>query len=278
VWLRVMYFSYGPACILLGVLSWKRANFSRTTSNAVLLLLARIITFILAFGFLCCSIPSTVEWMADSTSEMQSETKNICGVLALIFFGATIWLTLGSKDKSAKRKAYQQSGRYVIDPRDFRTDGSYVGWLVVFWLIWAPATAIATYYAYTQLDPFFIIWSIFGWLPTIGIPVSLFTKKTKQILEVTGKSLVVNGIQGYPSFRAEIDKQNLKALTLEHYEDSDSESVYTLNLFQKSEFQPDRIMLASFVHPKDKAVLFDEIREFLQKNGFVFEVKNEMAC
>jgi hypothetical protein len=40
---------------------------------------------------------------------------------------------------------------------------------------------------------------------------------------------------------------------------------------------PQRIMLASFVHPKDKTILFEEIREFLQKNGFEFQVKNEMT-
>lgn len=80
---------------------------------------------------------------------------------------------------------------------------------------------------------------------------------------------------GSPWSKVRIYKQDLHALTLEHYEENDPESVYTLNLLQKHGVRPQRIMLASFVHPKDKAILFEEIREFLQKNGFEFQVKNE---
>jgi hypothetical protein len=36
-------------------------------------------------------------------------------------------------------------------------------------------------------------------------------------------------------------------------------------------------MLVSFVNPEDKVILFREIREFLQKKGFVFNVKNEIT-
>ncbi len=52
---------------------------------------------------------------------------------------------------------------------------------------------------------------------------------------------------------------------------------YTLNLFQKPGISPKRIMLASFVHAKEKGILLEEIRVFLHSHGFVFEVKNEMA-
>lgn len=69
------------------------------------------------------------------------------GVLALAFLGATFLLTFTNKEKTGKKVTIQTSGRYVIDPRDYRTDRLYVGCLVAFWLIWAPATAIATYLA-----------------------------------------------------------------------------------------------------------------------------------
>ena len=65
---------------------------------------------------------------------------------------------------------------------------------------------------------------------------------------------------------------------LEHYDDGfDLESVYTLNLFQKPGARPKRIILASFVHPRDKAILLEEIREFLRSHSFVVDVKNGMA-
>jgi hypothetical protein len=166
--------------------------------------------------------------------------------------------------------------KYVIDPRDFRTDHFYTGCLVVFWLIWAPATAIVTWLAFTDHSPFFFIWLIFGYLGTVGIPLALLNKNRKQTLEVSGESLIITGAGTLPTSKMRIHKQNLRALTLEHYDDSDQESVCTLNLLQKPGHRPARIMLASFVHPKDKVVLIEEISTFLHSHGFVFEVKNEM--
>jgi hypothetical protein len=101
-------------------------------------------------------------------------------------------------------------------------------------------------------------------------------KNTKQIIEAAGNSLVVYGTMGYPWSKVRIEKQNLHSFTLERYDDHDQESVYTLNLFQKGGIRHHRVMLASFVHSKDKAILFEEIREFLLENGFEFEEKNEM--
>jgi len=130
---------------------------------------------------------------------------------------------------------------------------------------------------YSEGSPFFFVWLFFGSLGTIGIPLAIVFKNKKQVLEAAGNSLVIYGTQGYPWSRVEIDKENLHALTLEHYEEHDRESVYTLNLFQEPGIRPHRIMLASFVHSKDKATLFEEIKEFLQNNGFGFQVKNEMT-
>jgi hypothetical protein len=263
--LCVLYFSYGSVCILLGILSLKRADCFSSTLSAFLLLPARIITFSLACIFFFGVAAQIEAWIANSTSEMEVTVGITEGVAVLIFLGLTLWVTI------------QISGRYVIDPRDYRTDRLGVGCLVAFWLIWAPATAITTYLTYTERHPFFFIWLVFGYLGTIGIPVAIFFKNKKQVLEAAGNSLVVYGTMGYPWSRVRINKENLKALTLEHYEEHDQESVYTLNLFQKPGVRPHRIMLASFVHLKDKAILFGEIREFLQKNGFEFQVKNEMT-
>jgi hypothetical protein len=277
VWLCVLYFSYGSVCILLGILSWIRADCFGSTLSAFLLLPARIITFSLACIFFFGVAAQIEAWSAPGAPEMEVTVGIIEGVAVLIFLGLTLWLTFVNKEQSGKRVTIQTSGRYVIDPRDFHTDRVYVGFLVAFWLIWAPVSAIIIYATYSEGSPFFFVWLVFGSLGTIGIPAAIFFKNTKQVLEAAGNSLVVYGTQGYPWSKVETDKENLHALTLEHHEEHDQESVYTLNLFQKPLIRPQRIMLASFVHPKDKAILFEEIREFLQKNGFEFQVKNEMT-
>jgi hypothetical protein len=275
--LCVLYFSYGSVCILLGIMSWIRADCFRSTLGAFLLLPVRIITFSLAYMFFLTVASQIEASFAPVASEMKVTVGIIKGVASLIFLGLTFWLTSVNQEKSEKRMTIQTSGRYVIDPRDFHTDRVYVGCLVAFWLIWAPVSVIIIYVTYSEGSPFFFVWLVFGSLGTIGIPVAIFFKNTKQVLEAAGNSLVVYGTMGYPWSRVRINKENLKALTLEHYEEHDQESVYTLNLFQKPGVRPHRIMLASFVNPKDKAILFEEIREFLQKNGFEFQVKNEMT-
>ena len=273
----IIYFSYGSACILLGIISWKRADSFESTLGAFLLLLARLVTFSLACIFFIAVAPQIDESSAPGVSEMEVTVEIIEWVLFLVFLGATFLLTFTNKEKTDNRVTIQTSGRYVIDPRDYRTDRLYVGCLVAFWLIWAPATVIVTYLAYTERHPFFFIWLIFGYLGTIGIPVAIFFKNRKQVIEAAGDSLVVYGTMGYPWSKLRIYKRDLQALTLEHYEEDDPEAVYTLNLLQKPGIRTQRIMLASFVHPKDKAILFEEIREFLQKNGFEFQLKNEMT-
>jgi len=175
-------------------------------------------------------------------------------------------------------KTNQRSDRYAIDPRDYRKDRLFSGFLIVFWLIWVPATAFMTVAAFTDPSPFFFVWLVFGYVGTCLIPYILLTRNRKQILEVAGDSLVVYGTGFRPMSRVWIDKQDLDALTLEHYDDGfDLESVYSLNLFQKPGVRPKRIVLASFVHPRDKAVLLEEIRQFLHDHGFVVDVRSGMA-
>ena len=275
--LCVLYFSYGSVCILLGILSLMRADSFKSTLGAFLLLPARIITFSLASLFFIGFAAQIEGSSAPGASEREVTVRIVEGVATLIFLGLTFWLTSVNQEKSEKRMTIQTSGRYVIDPRDFHTDRVYIGFLVVFWLIWAPASTSIIYVTYSEGSLFFFVWLVFGTLGTIGIPLALIFKNKKQVLEAAGNSLVVYGTQGYPWSRVEIDKENLHALTLEHYEEHDRESVYTLNLFQEPGARPHRIMLASFVHSKDKAILFEEIREFLQNNGFEFQVKNEMT-
>ncbi|MCP4650160.1 MAG: hypothetical protein GY853_08805 [PVC group bacterium] len=175
-------------------------------------------------------------------------------------------------------KTNKNNTKYAINPRKYRKDWFFTGFLILFWLIWVPLTIFITVAALVDPSPFFLIWLIFGYVGVCFIPYTLLKRNRKHILEVDGESLVVYGTGFLPTSSVWIDKQDLAALTLEHYDDGfELESVYTLNLFQKPGVCPKRIILASFVHPKQKAILLEEIGEFLRNHGFVFDVKDEMS-
>ena len=172
----------------------------------------------------------------------------------------------------------QESAKYVIDPRKYRTYRFYAGCMLIFWLIWTPLTLVVTYLACTQGNPFLFVWMIFGYVGVVGIPLVILSRNRKQILEVVGDSVIIKGTGILPTSKIRIYGRNLRSLTLEHYDDTfDRESVYTLNLLQKTGAHPERIMLAQFVHPRDKAIILEEIRTFLSNHGFHFNVRNEMV-
>lgn len=173
---------------------------------------------------------------------------------------------------------HQNDAKYVINPQKYRTDRFYAGCMVVFWVIWVPITAAVTYLAYTKSHPFFFVWLVFGYLGTVLIPFVILKRNRKQILKVAGDSVIIRGTGVLPTSKIRIHARDLSSLTLEHYDDGfDRESVYTLNLLQKTGARPKRVMLAQLVHPRDKAILLEEIGTFLHNHGFEFNVRNEMA-
>lgn len=163
---------------------------------------------------------------------------------------------------------------YEIDPRLFRKDRFYALFLMLFWIVWTPATLFVTGLLASDGGPkvFLIFWLCFGWLGVLMIPYSLLTQNRKQRLTMSAGRLLVSGTALLPWRKREIGRSDLKSLTLEHHGD---ESVLTLNLFVRG--WPQRVMLAPLVHPDGKALLFPEIERFLRAHGFHFETKNERA-
>lgn len=170
------------------------------------------------------------------------------------------------------------TAKYTIDPRDYRTEGCYLGCLGVWWLIWAPATVFITYLAFKERNAFLYVWLIFGYAGTIVVPVVVLGRNKIQSLEVVGDTLVVCGTGLFPWSRYEMPTASLRAVTLEYYDSGEGESVLTLNLIQNTGWGVGRVMLAQFIHADDKEVLLDEISRFLQGHGLKFEVKNAKAA
>lgn len=163
---------------------------------------------------------------------------------------------------------------YEIDPRRFRKDRFQAGFLVVFWILWAPATFFVTGMLATGEGPrfFLLFWLCFGWLGVLLVPWALLTRNRKQRLTLSAGRLLVSGTSLLPWSKQEIRREELRALTFEHYGD---ESVLTLNLFVTGLLG--RVMLAALVHPDGKQILFGEIAQFLREHGFRFEARNERA-
>jgi hypothetical protein len=165
---------------------------------------------------------------------------------------------------------------YAIDPRRFRKDRFYTGFLILFWILWTPVTLFVTGFASTGEGPqaFLWLWLCFGWLGVLLIPWALLTRNRTQRLRMRAGRLLVSGTGLLPWTALAIDRDQIAALTLEAY---DEESVLTLNLFLKGLFRR-RVMLASLVHPEGKEILFREIERFLHDHGFSFETRNARAA
>ena len=168
-----------------------------------------------------------------------------------------------------------ENGRFVIDPGAYRTNQTAIRFCVVWLSIWLFGTALIAPLTLNENSTFFYFWLTFAAFAALLVIFAIFSRKRKQILEVCGDSLVIQGAGMLSLSKTCVEKQDLKAFTLERRKAGRTrESIYTLNLVKKSGFLRNRIILANFVHPEDLAVLFEEIRGFLQKSGFVFDVKN----
>jgi hypothetical protein len=164
---------------------------------------------------------------------------------------------------------------FEIDPRRFGRDKLYLGCLIGFWIVWFPITVFATILLFND-GPllFLLLWCTIAWLGVVTIPLALAQRNRKQILTVAGDRLLVTGVRPFSRRPVELHRDDLVALTLEHYGSVDSESVYTLNLIQTPLLRYPRIMLAPFVRPYGKARLFEELAGFLADNGFDVELRN----
>lgn len=93
----VLGLSCGSAGILLGILSWKRADCFKSSFSALLLLLGRTLSFVLAYA-MTFGVASYFESpRAHWTPEMRLKGVINEGVLALLFLCVAFALTLGKK-------------------------------------------------------------------------------------------------------------------------------------------------------------------------------------
>ena len=112
----------------------------------------------------------------------------------------------------------QSAERFIIDPKQYGRHGFYVGCLIAFWLIWAPMTAVVTACAISRTDAMLFVWLIFGYPGTFGVPMAIWSRNRKQVVEIRGDELLVTGTGVFPSSTVRISRVDLDSLTLEHFD------------------------------------------------------------
>ena len=156
-----------------------------------------------------------------------------------------------------------------------RRDRFYIGFLVIFWIIWTPCTIIATTLAISDFSFFWLIWLPFGYIGLLGIPFVLIESRKPQTLEATTDSLLIHGT-GIPFSRTvAIPRTRSITLNFGNYSESDeSESVATLNIISKDSWWKKRIMISALSHPTEKRKIFRSLKRFLTENDFLLHVED----
>jgi hypothetical protein len=129
--------------------------------------------------------------------------------------------------------------RVEWDNRLVRRDRFTFWFMVLFWVIWCPATLFMTLMLYTaaSMDSpiaylFLVIWLVGGWLGTIGIPLFLLNRRSVEWIEI-GQTGVSIGLRGpLPQKLRHLAWSQIDEIALGRYNDgSDHESMMTVNVF-----------------------------------------------
>ncbi len=158
-----------------------------------------------------------------------------------------------------------------INTKGLRKDKFYIGFMVTFWIVWVPITFFALKNAVNDFSFFWAIWLPFGFIGVVGIPLSLYgiNGSHKIIVERNGIRIISDKV--LIQRNVFIPKDDLESVMIGHDKsDGETESVATLNIYKKSGFWNNRIMIAPYTHPNEKKRIYLKIVSFLNENKFEF--------
>ena len=149
--------------------------------------------------------------------------------------------------------------------------------LMLFWIIWAPATLLVTGLAWLALVrknignlSFFLVWLVFGWAGTIGIPYSLLQRHWSESLTIDASAITLEYFGLLAKRPKVIPLERISEISIGHMPDSDGgESIVTLNILGTPavSFWSHRQMIAYWLSPKLKEQLFQAIEAFSEMHG-----------
>lgn len=159
------------------------------------------------------------------------------------------------------------------DNRKARKNSFQFWFLIVFWIIWAPITCLSTAMIFYSDSPIFhTIWSIGGWIVTIGIPSNYFRRTLNEWVELTtdmiswGTSGIVVKTDKVLSL-SEVDEFALGW----YFNGIDHESIVTLNIYEApkkisgSIRHRRRYILGNWLSEENKKYIFEQIGTFISE-------------
>lgn len=143
--------------------------------------------------------------------------------------------------------------------------------IVVFWIIWTPATLFVTCLLLSGDGPwlFFVIWLLFGYLGMLGIPIWWTIRWARESVEFDEQSYRHHLI-GYPKwFQRDWKMEQVTSIHYGHYDDE--ESTPTLNVIKGKS----RDIIAWWASPDTTYELFLVIKEHLESRDCDVSVVDE---
>jgi hypothetical protein len=163
-----------------------------------------------------------------------------------------------------------------------------VFWIfIVFWIIWAPGTLLATVLFICAIFrpgigivlPFFLgWWCIFGWLGTLGIPYCLIGRTWSEWIEISPEAISY-GCIGFLARKAKtfpLDTIIELGCGLRGYGDgTDQESMVTLNIMRSGGFlgNPRRYLFGYWLATTLKVEVFETIEQFVTVHQIPLKMK-----
>lgn len=161
---------------------------------------------------------------------------------------------------------HKHMNEYIITPKDYKKDKSYILPLSSFGLVWAVGTVLIFLNLVLEgASVFLIVFFILGLIITFGVLYEILTINRPQKIIINKKIIHFTNTGLLPNSKVSFNQKSIKEITLGYYGE---ESNIILNVFTTK--KPKRIILAKFVHPDNKTNIFKEIEEFFSKNNLTY--------
>ncbi len=173
--------------------------------------------------------------------------------------------------------------RIEWDNRRVRQDRFTFWFMVLFWLIWCPATLFMTgVLLVADFDDgvapvvFLVVWLLGGWGGTIGIPLALLDRRSVEWIEIGPEGI---GIGKRSSLRKNLRRlawDQIDEVALGRYNDgSDHESMVTVNVFLKQgRFgQRSRLIPGYWLANELKEAVYGRMRLFIEAGRLPAKVR-----
>ncbi len=162
-------------------------------------------------------------------------------------------------------QATEEAGtlRLAWDNRTVRKDGCAFWGLLAFWLIWAPATVIATVMALTGSDAacFLGFWSLFAWFGTLLVARTLLMRRWSEWVELSAEAVTVRAVGPLAPRPRVYPVAAIREITLNWYQEY---SMVTLNIIRDSTPPRPWAMFGYWLAPALKRQVFDVMRAFAE--------------